>query len=298
VSELKEFIEEKLRVERSTQKLVLGEDALLNEDDCRLCDCGVASGACILIGTSESISEFAVMVRRLADTEDTYITVVSSMTVSRLKVLIEQRLNVESSMQQLVWGDTLLSNDSYCLNDYGVGPGANILVVKSENPFAVGKEIEGKDSNGRWIVGTIKAYNCDDTLVLALAEGGEWPQVYKGNTRPIPEFEIGELLEGMDENGYWFPVIVRACNGDDTYACDVIQEDGSIEMHWPDSLRQNLRHIEDFSEKPDGNYYGRDCNGDVWTVKVTKNNGNGTFFCEVQDGYGTKWEEALRCNLW
>jgi hypothetical protein len=174
-----------------------------------------------------------------------------------------------------------------------------LLVVKVDLPFAIGKEIEGKDANGRWMHGVITEENPDGTLKMCLKEDNRiWPKVHKANTRPIPEFEIDESLEGMDENGKWFPIMVKGKNDDGTYACDVLRADGSIQRRWDKSLRRNMRHVQDFSEYPDAYYYGLDCNGKAWPVKITHNNDNGTYFCKVQDGHHTKWAEALRCNLW
>lgn len=243
--------------------------------------------------------KFEVKVRGLADTEDTIIPVSSQMTVGRLKNLIKERMNVQESMQKLVLEETILNNIEARLCEYDVKAGANILVIKVVAPFAIGKEIEGKDANGRWMVGSIQEENSDGTLVLSLTEDGRvWPKVYKANTRQIPEFQLEESLEGMDANGKWFPIVVKGINDDGTYACDVLKPDGSIQRRWDKSLRRNMRYVEDFVEHPDANYYGFDCNGKAWSVKITRKNDNGSYYCEVQDGHNTKWPEALRCNLW
>jgi len=250
---------------------------------------------------SQTTCEYTVLVRRFADTEDTSITVSSRMTVSQLKGLVKERLNVAETMQKLVLGeDTMLSDDDCRLESYGVEADSNILVVKVvENPFAVGREIEGKDANGRWMPGIIKGENSDGTLVLELTDTSiVWPRVHKGNMRPIPEFQEGESLEGLDSNGEWQPIIVKAINGDSTYACDVFSADGSVQWHWERILRRNMRYVIDFNDHPDAHYYGLCNRGTAWPVKITKKNENGSYFCEVQDGQGTQWAEALRYTLW
>jgi hypothetical protein len=247
--------------------------------------------------SSETVHEYNILVRRFADTEDTSIAVSSTMTVSKLKALIKERLHVAEGMQKLLLEDTLLNKDSACLGNCGVGPGVNILVVKVENPYDVGKEIESKDANGRWMACQIKGENPDGTLVLT-REDTVWSTVSKINTRPIYDFREGEPLEGKDAKGRWFPIIVKGINSDGTYACDVLKPDGSIQRQWEKTLRINMRSVEDFNELPDVLYHGRDCNGKAWPVKVTKKNSNGTYVCEVQDGHSTRWPEAHRCNLW
>jgi len=100
----------------------------------------------------------------------------------------------------------------------------------SPSPFTgkyqVGDHVEGLYKDGIWYAATIVKINSDGTYTLEWADGGTRDTVkpeskIRPPTSPSPspasKYQVGELVEGLFKDGYWYKATIVKINSDGTY---------------------------------------------------------------------------------
>jgi hypothetical protein len=97
-------------------------------------------------------------------------------------------------------------------------------------------------------------------------------------------------LEGKDENGRWWPAVIKNDNEDGSYEVDLLDGHGT---RWPTSPLSNLRQGAPTGARVEG----KDATGKWWPVAIKSHNEDGSYQVEVLDGFGTNWTNSPLSNL-